>query len=425
MAHRLAQGLLNYKTMGKKFLYICFFLSALIVWQAAFSPTPARAWDGMSEMEEALFDRINTARAAYGNGSWDSGLDALVPDGRLFESAQAHAADLVENEYYSKESLDGLTPADRMTEASYLALKSGEVLGKVMFQRYLKKADAVTALYTNMLQNENSDEADPVIFSEDLKELGLSIQSGTCYVSGVKFNYYLVVADFGTEKVTTGEKAILLGVNLERKEDLLSSLAFDPDLYLAAREKLDLLISSYAEQGTGDESICSEDTCISKVWITTDEKNEDTVSDVILGKVLSNDAREIVLGSNVDCAGAAMAVSVPMLFDEESTYYVHALVIMLDQKDSEGGKYELSGIIFENQEGDGLCDEGDPLSSEFIYISGTNGTIAAYSGDLGEFAVKLLPGEYTAAYLGQYIDVILEQGHKITLLSVDATQDIN
>lgn len=72
-------------------------------------PAPAPPPPGPSDQVVAL---VNAARA-------DAGCPAVQVDVRLVAAAQAHSDDMAANDYFSHDSLDGRTFADRIRDAGY------------------------------------------------------------------------------------------------------------------------------------------------------------------------------------------------------------------------------------------------------------------------------------------------------------------
>lgn len=89
-----------------------------------FPPIVAGATYQADTTRDASFgDLINSVRA-------DNGVTALTYDARLDGAAQAHADDMLANDYFSHTGLDGSTVGERVTAQGYVWSYVGENLGK-------------------------------------------------------------------------------------------------------------------------------------------------------------------------------------------------------------------------------------------------------------------------------------------------------
>jgi len=132
----------------------------------------------------------------------DHGLPPLAWDDRLYESALAHANDMINNLYYAYESQDGTTIHERIEGAGYKFIHAGESLGVLSFDRYIDPFRAAESLFVNMLAYELSDRVLSDyrnILSEHRTEVGIAFVSAMADLGfALPVNIYLVVADFAT-----------------------------------------------------------------------------------------------------------------------------------------------------------------------------------------------------------------------------------
>jgi len=111
----------------------------------------------MDTDEDALAELINTARRdplgmaeSLGMNRDDilhnlpelseiliNGLPELVINGRLCQTAGDHTLDMLSNNFYAYESVDGKSLEQRMKEAGYVASAAGEALGLIFFNNFI------------------------------------------------------------------------------------------------------------------------------------------------------------------------------------------------------------------------------------------------------------------------------------------------
>ena len=229
----------------------------------------------MDANETALFDLINAARkdplgVAESLGMkrteilknlpeladiLTNGLPELTFNDRLYKSAKDHTADMLANNYYAYESLDGRTIDQRLNDAGYTAAASGESLGLIFFNNFMEPGRAATQIFETMYK----DELDPGfagqrnILNPDIEEGGISFQGGIFRFGRFSFNAYMTTCDFGT-KAALQDLQLLNLINQARAfpkavavvygetcpEDLdpegngMPAIAFNPELYAAA-----------------------------------------------------------------------------------------------------------------------------------------------------------------------------------------------
>ena len=175
------------------------------------------------------------------------GLPPLGFNGRLYDAATGHNIDMIENSYYSHESLDGATCEDRIIESGYDPALTGESLGMLGFANFIKSSEAVELVFENMFLDELNPERTERrnILCPELREFGVSVASGPFSMGGSFFNVYLAVCDFGSNKIHAIEQGLLHMINQARHDPLgmAKSLGMDTDQVLADLPELeDILI---------------------------------------------------------------------------------------------------------------------------------------------------------------------------------------
>jgi hypothetical protein len=152
------------------------------------------------------------------------GLPPLSFNEYLYNAATQHTLDMIANNYFSHDSLDGSTYSDRIIQSGYQAVSTGESLCMLGFNNLIASEDAVKIMFEKMF----IDELDPMrteklnILDTDVAEAGVSICSGTYVQNGFFFNVYLVTCDFADDVINTGavETAFLEMINRARKDPL-------------------------------------------------------------------------------------------------------------------------------------------------------------------------------------------------------------
>lgn len=203
-----------------------------------------------------------------------SGLPPLVFNARLYQTAGDHTRDMLANNYYAYESIDGRTLDDRMNDAGYVALRSGESLGMMAFGNFMAADKAVFQMFTKMLKDELNPEfeGERRILNTAFKDLGVSVQGGVFKFDRFSANAYMATCDFGAS-VETYELQLLNLINQARNNPRaiaelngadvklfltdfpefadtfaygLPPVRFNASLYLSAEEKInDMLENEY------------------------------------------------------------------------------------------------------------------------------------------------------------------------------------
>ena len=177
-----------------------------------------------------------------------NGMPELKFDNRLYQASGEHTSDMLANNYYAYESLDGRTPAQRMNDAGYVATVSGESLGFIFFNNFIDSEKAAKQIFANMYK----DELDPEwsgqrnILNPDIVDMGVSIKGGV-YQFNSRFsgNVYMSTCDFATE-VENYELELLQLINQARANSraVAQYYGIDTEAALNAMPELESLFSS-------------------------------------------------------------------------------------------------------------------------------------------------------------------------------------
>ena len=193
--------------------------------QARHNPLAAAAEVGL-DPEQVLADLPALAEVLQ------AGLSPLAVDDRLTEVAAGHTGDMFDRGYYASVSPDGVGYAERIQAAGYPAIGTGESLAMIIFANFINPEEAAGLIFQYMYQ----DELDPMqtekrnILDPCLREVGISIQSGTLKLGGSRWNVYLATVDFGS-RMPCLEGEIFELINQVRKNPLetAQALGLDPE----------------------------------------------------------------------------------------------------------------------------------------------------------------------------------------------------
>ena len=133
------------------------------------------------------------------------GIPPLSFNKNLYAAATAHAWDMLENCYYSHDSLDGRTVDDRVRGNGYIPEVSGETMRLLATETFVEPAEGARIHFEKIFMRELSPGCiDRNILNPELKEAGISFLTttpDTWEESSCIYNEYynlLLVADFGT-----------------------------------------------------------------------------------------------------------------------------------------------------------------------------------------------------------------------------------
>jgi len=221
------------------------------------------------------------------------GLSPLHLNDNLYKAAHAHAEDMLAKNYFSHNSPDNRSYEDRIIEKGYMPAASGESIGILKFVNFIEPDVAANLIFENMFRDQlNPSGTDRNILNPNVKDIGISLETGILTIDGTEHNVYIVICDFGSpvEKVELEffqlinlarfnpmEMAFLLGVDLnyimtylpDLYADLparLPSLTFNPRLYGTAKSyTLNIFENGYSHNNTEDELTFDELTFIDRI----------------------------------------------------------------------------------------------------------------------------------------------------------------
>ncbi len=208
--------------MNWKNIHIWLLTAALVIGMLGGVKPAAAAGQSPSEDEAALVDLINLARANPLEMAASLGMDPervledlpdleeiltrglppLFIDNNLSAAATAHTADMLANNYHSRISSDGRTPADRMMENGYNPVAAGETLGMLGFDNYIGGDEAAELIFESMFRAE----LDPGftdqrnILNPHFKDIGVSLSAGAFTIADTPWNVYIAACDYAVNE---------------------------------------------------------------------------------------------------------------------------------------------------------------------------------------------------------------------------------
>ena len=172
----------------------------------------------VSPEEARLFELINEARQNPLETAVSLGLDRqqvladnpeitdVLKDGLpplnfnqiLYQSAQRHAAAMLNNNFYSYESIDGTKVARRMENMGYLPALAGESLGLIFFNNYIDPLKSATLMFNNMFKDELAlDFGSPRrILNPKVRDMAVAVNKGDYEFPRFSANVYMAACDF-------------------------------------------------------------------------------------------------------------------------------------------------------------------------------------------------------------------------------------
>ncbi|MDZ7698213.1 MAG: CAP domain-containing protein [Deltaproteobacteria bacterium] len=173
-----------------------------------------------------------------------AGVPPLKFDPKLYKAAVGHTAEMLKENYYAHDALDGRTYGERIRESGYLAVVNGESLGMLSFQNFIAPEEAVEAIFKSIFLDEldPATQAERNILNPEITEAGIALGSGPFNMNGFSLNAYLTTLDFGKPVVDTeAVEAILVGMlNVARSDPGLAFLGAGIDAERAAKAYGDL-----------------------------------------------------------------------------------------------------------------------------------------------------------------------------------------
>ena len=367
------------------------------------------------------------------------GLPPVTFNGNLFNAARAHTQDMFANGYYSHVSPDGRGYDERIRDAGYPAVATGESLGMLTFANFIDPNDAARFIFEYMFW----DELDPArtekrnILDPDLKEAGISVDAGVLSLGGVLWNVYLATCDFGAvisgpeaellqlinqARANPLKTAALLGMDTERLltdlpllSDVLTKglppLAFDSRLYRAARDHgLDMLDKVYYSHASPDgrtyedrireagyeAALAGE--VIGSLAVYDSLAEKDAVFQIFAAKFkeeldpVSATERVILNGAFKDGGVYFKVFEFPVEGGGLGTY---GLIVADLGRSTRPAKPSLTGVVYTDANGDGQYGFGEGVPNTFVTVKGNSGALSVFTNLAGGFALELDPGQYT------------------------------
>ncbi|MEA2015069.1 MAG: CAP domain-containing protein [Thermodesulfobacteriota bacterium] len=160
------------------------------------------------------------------------GLPPLSFNLQLYRAAGGHVKDMLENGYYSHDSLDGRTYEDRIRESGYDPLYTGEsmglqCLGADLVDETHDDIDRLISLMFKMIftRELNPDAEERNILDPSLREVGISVITGSSTGLGgiCGDNLLLMVADFGLSSNEEQTPGIVGVIYSDLDQDMLYS----------------------------------------------------------------------------------------------------------------------------------------------------------------------------------------------------------
>ena len=142
------------------------------------------------------------------------GLPPLAFDARLYGAARGHVFDMLEKEYLSHDSPDGRTYEDRIRDAGYEAVDSGEAVELACRCACEESCETAALFFRRIFINELESGLEPgemTILNPLLEETGIAVAAGTSVLLGgiCGDEVVLLTVDFGSEE---GGEVFLSGV---------------------------------------------------------------------------------------------------------------------------------------------------------------------------------------------------------------------
>ena len=394
--------------------------------------------------ETQVFDLIIKARTKHLETAESTDSPSLLYNGNVYLAASDRSLDIFEDGLQVNGVWGSLAVADQLRERGYIPSKTGEAVASLVFSNYISPGDAAKTLFNKILADELKlqIEEDRNILNPDFEDVGVSLRSGKVKLGGRWYNSYLLVLDFATSVMSCREMELMELVNQAREipmsvavslgmdsdkivedlpvlEDILTNglppFSFNESLYAAATAHgLDMLENNYYSYVSLDGS--AVDDRISR------EGYLPVFSDELLGCLTSAGYMEpadiarmlfeanfkaelkpenedrIILNPELKDAGTSFTVRA---VDNGDGLYTtqHLLVADCAAREEQAGLF-LTGLVFEDLDGDALFDPGEGLAGIQITIQGDSGKIDCFTNSAGGFAVQREPGTYSVnAYL--------------------------
>jgi uncharacterized protein YkwD len=373
------------------------------------------------------------------------GMPPLEQNSLLRTTALNHTRDMLARNYYGKIGPDGRSVFDRIIESGYDPELFGESLGVIAFYNLIDPEKAVYLLFKNMLREElNPVRVEPrYILGPGIREVGIGIGTGAMNLGAGQYNVYVATCDFGAPRdlpMKDAELAFLylinqaranplamaqtLGLdpekileNLPEWRDLLTDglppLGFDARLHQSASEHCrDMVEKGYfselSPEGTppadrifdagydawetgevigslGSSDFLGEEGAAFQIFTARfkEELNPERTGQL---QFLNPDFKDV---------GVSLK-SFPLQGEGVEAGAYTLLVVDLGESSTPSGSF-LTGVVYQDTNGDGLYGFGEGISSLPVTVEGSGRSFTLLTDPAGGVTLPLDPGLYTVA----------------------------
>jgi len=367
------------------------------------------------------------------------GLPPFENNALLHEAASNHTQDMLTQNYFSKISLDGRSPYDRIAETGYDPNITGETLGILAFYNFIGSETAVNILFKNMFLDElNPERAEPRnILNPEIQDMGIGIGTGIMDLGAGRYNVYVVTCDFATSGVSLLELELLELINQARENPLgmagflglapdqtlenlselrdiliqgLPPLIFDNNLYQAASgHRKDMIEKGYFSKQSLDGAT-PQDRILETEYdpdVTGEAIGSMVSSSYLLKKDMafrifaslfkaeldpgSKTERKILNGAFKD---AGISFDAFQFQQEGDGFATYGLVVVDLGKKRFPVKPCLTGVVYRDANGDGLYSLGEGIPNANVTVGGSDAYFSVVTHMAGGFTLELDPGRY-------------------------------
>ena len=204
------------------------------------SPAISSQESAKYEVEEAIYGIINLARIdpikaagylgldqegifggiAEDSPFWDEYNWSLGKDKSLTAAAIAQARDMLDRNYFGHVSPEGKGPVERGRLAGYKPVYVREEMTLITFQNYISPRQAGLEIFRQFFLDEiQSFKAGKItIFDHRIRDIGLSLQSGSMILDDRLLNVYLFVVQYGISRHEYVEESLIHIINSFRDD---------------------------------------------------------------------------------------------------------------------------------------------------------------------------------------------------------------
>lgn len=377
------------------------------------------------------------------------GLPPLEFHETLYQTAAGHVAEMLENNFYSYESLDGSDVAGRMTTAGYVPAVAGESLGLIFFNNYIDPLRAVSHMFENMFKDELAPDYSGIrkIFNPRIREMGAAVGKGGFAFPEFSANVYLAACDFArpvkryelqllnlVNQLRTDPRPVLAEHGIDAGSEAfpemerffsegLPPVAYHPSLYAAADELVvDMLENGHFTPTTADGKTLADRvraqgyepawTGEARVRLSTCEtvSPSETLPRMfrsLLRRAFHGDPQKrngSMLADEAADAGVRIAAGHNPALGGICGDDVHLLVADFGaRKTSEPADSDapadgrLVGLVFSDKDSNGIYDPGEGLSNAAVTVDRGAGSELLHETAVnraGGYAIAMAPGNY-------------------------------